>query len=56
MLTYVDVTLSLINLKLGLSNIFKVIYVVGTGTIILYSYLYTFTIHIAWMLLILALS
>ena len=33
MLTYVDVTLSLINLKLGLSNIFKVIYVVGTGTI-----------------------
>ena len=49
MLTYVDVTLSLINLKLGLSNIFKVIYVVGTGTIILYSYLYTFTIHIACM-------
>ena len=45
MLTYVDVTLSLINLKLGLSNIFKVIYVVGTGTIILYSYLYTFTLH-----------
>ena len=31
MLTCVDVTLSLINLKLGLSNIFKVIYVVGTG-------------------------
>ena len=36
MLTYVDVTLSLINLKAEAwtSNIFKVIYVVGTGTII----------------------
>ena len=44
MLTYVDVTLSLINLKHGLSNIFKVIYVVGTGTVP--SYFTSIPVHI----------
>ena len=55
-LIYVDVCwLDIVTdkLELGPLNIFKVIYVVGTGTTILYSYLH---IHIAWVLLILALS
>ena len=55
-LIYVDVCwLDIVTdkLELGPLNIFKVIYVVGTGTTILYSYLH---IHIAWVLLTLALS
>ena len=55
-LIYVDVCwLDIVTdkLELGPLNIFKVTYVVGTGTTILYSYLH---IHIAWVLLTLALS